>query len=94
MHVVVRHYSGEGSSELFNLMEQRTEDIKELISGVPGFVHYSAVRGNGGGTTVTVCQDKDGTDESTRRAKTWISENLDTAITPPTIDEGDTVIEF
>jgi hypothetical protein len=64
MHVVTRSYSGQGSSELFDLPAQREEDVKELISGVPGFVSYAAFRSKGDGATVTVCRDKTGTDES------------------------------
>ena len=31
---------------------------------------------------------------SQRGAPPWIKENLDTAISPPEISEGDTIIEF
>ena len=44
MYVVVRRYSGQGAAELFDLLGQREEDVKELISGVPGFVSYAAFR--------------------------------------------------
>jgi hypothetical protein len=94
MHVVVRSYSGEAASGLFDLMEQREQDITNLISGVPGFVSYAAFRSGGGGTTVTVCQDKAGTDESSRRAAEWIKENLSATDSPPTITEGATVLQF
>lgn len=62
--------------------------------GVPGFVSYAAFRSNGGGATVTVCQDKAGTDESSRRAAGWVKENVSTTVEPPAITEGDTVLEF
>ena len=42
MHVVIRSYSGQGASELFDLLGQREEDVKALIAGVPGFVSYAA----------------------------------------------------
>jgi hypothetical protein len=45
--------------------------VKDLIGGVPGFASYAAFRGGEGGMTVTVCQDKAGTDESSRRAAEW-----------------------
>jgi len=32
--------------------------------------------------TVTVCQDKTGTDESSRRAAEWVKENVSTAGNP------------
>jgi hypothetical protein len=44
MQVVVRTYSGQGEAELSDAMEQREEDVKEVISGVPGFVSYAAFR--------------------------------------------------
>jgi hypothetical protein len=94
MYVVVRSYSGQGASELFDLLGQRESEIKDLIGGVPGFVSYAAFRSGDGGMTVTVCQDKDGTDESSRRAAEWVKENLSTAADPPTITEGDTVLQF
>jgi hypothetical protein len=94
MHVVIRSYSGQGASELFDLLEQREDDVKALISGVPGFVSYAAFRSTGGGATVTVCQDKDGTDESSRRAAEWVKENVSTSVDAPAITEGDTVLKF
>jgi hypothetical protein len=94
MHVVLRSYSGQGASELFDLLRQREEDVKTLITGVPGFVSYAAFRTDGGGATVTVCQDKTGTDESSRRAAEWVKENVNTTVDPPAITEGDTVLQF
>ena len=95
MYVVVRSYSGQGVSELFDLIEQSEEEIRELISGVPGFVSYAAFRSGDGGTTVTVCQDKAGTDESSNRAAAWIKENASgTAVSPPEITEGSTILQF
>ncbi len=95
MYVVVRAYSGQGASELFDLIEQSETEIRELISGVPGFVSYAAFRSGDGGTTVTVCQDKAGTDESSNRAAAWIKENASgTAVSPPEITEGSTILQF
>ena len=94
MYVVVRSYSEQGASALFDLLGQREEDVKALISGVPGFVSYAAFRSGGGGMTVTVCQDKAGTDESSRRAAEWVKENVSTTVDPPAITEGGTVLQF
>jgi hypothetical protein len=94
MYVVIRTYSGQGASELFDLLGQREDDVKALISGVPGFVNYSAVRSGDGGVTVTVCEDKAGTDESSRRAAEWVGENVTTTTDPPVITEGDAVLQF
>jgi restriction endonuclease Mrr len=94
MHAVVRSYSGEGASELFDQLEQRNDEIKDLIGGVPGFVSYTACRTGDGGVTVTVCQDKTGTDESSRRAAEWVKENIRAMASPPEIAEGSTVAHF
>ena len=94
MYAVVRSYSGQGASELFDLLPQREEEVKALISGVPGFSSYAAVRSGDGGVTVTICEDKDGTDDSSRRAAEWVKENASTTVNPPTITEGSTVLQF
>jgi hypothetical protein len=94
MFVIVRSYSGQGAAELFDLLGQRQDEIKDLIGGVPGFVSYAAFRTGDGGVTVTVCQDKAGTDESSRRAAEWVKENVSADISAPAITEGETVLHF
>jgi hypothetical protein len=94
MYAVVRSYSGQSASELFDLLGQREEDVKSLIGGVPGFVSYAAFHSGDGGVTVTVCEDKAGTDESSRRAAEWVKENVSTTGNPPVITEGSTVLQF
>jgi hypothetical protein len=92
MYVVVRTYSGTGASELFDLIAERHDDVGSLIGGVPGFVSYNAFRHGDGGVTVTVCEDKEGTDESSMRAANWVKENSDTDVGPPAIAQGETVV--
>jgi hypothetical protein len=94
MYAVVRSYSGQGASELFDQLEQKNDEVKDLIGGVPGFVSYTAFRTGEGGITVTVCQDKTGTDESTRRAAEWVKENIGATADPPVTTEGSTVVNF
>jgi hypothetical protein len=94
MHAVIRTYSGEGTSELFEALGQNEEDVKELITGVPGFISYAAFMVDDTGVTVTVCEEKEGTDESSKRAAEWVKENVDTKVDPPTLTEGDTVLQF
>jgi len=62
--------------ELFEQLEQRNDEVKDLIGGFPGFVSCTAFRSSDGGVTVTVCQDKNGRDESSRRAAEWVNENI------------------
>jgi hypothetical protein len=94
MYVTIRTYSGQGASELFDALAERNDDVKALITTVPGFVSYEAFRSNGGGQTVTVSEDKAGTDESSRRAAEWVSENISVTVDPPTVTEGSAVLHF
>jgi hypothetical protein len=94
MYAVIRNYSGQGASELFDLLAQREDEVRDLIGGVPGFVTYAAFRHEGGGSTVTVCQEKEGTDESSRRAADWVQQNVNATVEPPAITEGSTILQF
>ena len=94
MYVVTRSYSGQGASALFDALAEREDDVKALIGTVPGFISYVAFRNDGSGQTVTVCQDKAGTDESSRRAAEWVKENIGVSVDPPTVAEGSTVLHF
>ena len=94
MYVVVRRYSG--AAALVDAMVPRSQEVRDLISTVPGFKAYYAVdAGNGAVTTITVCDSKDGTDESIRRAADWVGKNVPGAsISPPEISQGEAYINF
>jgi hypothetical protein len=94
MHTVIRQYSGQGASQLFDVLESKKDEVERLIRGVAGFVSYTLLRTSDGGITVTVCQDKAGTDESVRVAADWVKQNATVATAPPVISEGNTVLHF
>jgi restriction endonuclease Mrr len=75
MHAVVRTFSGAGAKRLFDLIEQRKAEVEAATRSVAGLVSYTMARTGDGGVTVTVCQDKAGTDESMRVARGWIEKN-------------------
>ena len=75
MQVVIRKYSGKGSTELFDVLEKRKAEIEPLIRAVPGFVSYTLARSSAGGYSVTVCQDQAGIDESVRVARDFIAKH-------------------
>ena len=89
MHAVVRTYSGKGAKELMDVLEKSKAEVEGLIRAVQGFVSFALVRTASGGFSVSVFQDRAGSDESVRMAREWIAKNaanLGTA--PPTISEG------
>ena len=95
MHAVVRNYSGAGAKELFDLLEARKGEVESLIRSVTGFVAYSLIRTGEGGISVTVCQDKAGTDESLQVARNWIQENAaDLDTTAPSVSEGSVIVQL
>jgi len=95
MHAVVRNYSGAGAKELFDLLDQRKAEVEDLIRSVSGFVAYTLIQTDDGGVTVTVCQDKAGTDESLKVARDWIQENAsDLGTSPPVVSEGSVVLQL
>ncbi len=92
MYAVIRNYSG--ASQIFDQLESKKDDVERVIRGVPGLVSYTLLRTTDGGVSVTVCQDKAGTDESVRVAAEWIKENITGATNPPTISEGNTILQL
>ena len=94
MNAVIRHYRG--NSQLFDELERRTDEVEKLIRGVSGFVSYYLVRTeDGGGFTVSVFEDKTGTDESIRVAADWVRQNVPQAAgSPPEVIEGRVVLHM
>lgn len=95
MHAVIRTYSGKGATELFDLLEKRKADVEGLMRPIQGFVSYHLVRTAGGGTSVTVCQNKSGTDESVRSAREWIAANASgIRADDPLVSEGPVIVHL
>jgi hypothetical protein len=95
MDVVVRTYSGKGSKELFSFLEAHKADVEKLMRSVKGFESYTLARSSDseGGLSMTVCQDKAGTEESVRLAKEWISKNAaDISVDAPKVSVGSIII--
>ena len=93
MHAVIRRYRG--ASALNDLLAQRSQDVEQLLSDIPGFVAYYAIRDGDELATVTVCQDQAGTEESSRRAGEWVRRNLTGgSVAAPEITEGEAFIQF
>ena len=91
MHGVVRRYRG--ASALADAMASRSQEVRDIIGAVPGFVAYYAVRSGDELATITVCDDRAGTQESSRRAAEWVRQNVPgTAVTPEVV-EGEVFVQ-
>lgn len=95
MYAVVRTYEGAGAKDLFDLFTARRDDIDATIRTVPGFESYILLKTETGGLSVTVCQDKEGAEESSRVGKAWVAENAGNLSTPiPRIDAGEVILKI
>ena len=95
MDVVVRTYTGKGSKELFSLLEKHKTDVEKLMRTVKGFESYTLARSSSGegGLSMTVCQDKAGTEDSGRIAKDWLSKNAaNISMDAPKVSAGSIII--
>ena len=91
-YVVIRNY--EDATALFDGLAQREDDIRRLITGIPGFIDFNLVRTDGGGFSVSVFDDRKGADESVQVARDFVRENFaDVGVTPQII-EGEAIISF
>ncbi|HZD90624.1 MAG TPA: hypothetical protein VE224_11020 [Pseudolabrys sp.] len=94
MHAVLRSYSGEGARQLFDVLEQNKTEIERLARSIAGFVSFTLVRTDGGGLTLSVYQDKAGTDESIQVARSWIMKHAgNTGAHPPAVMEGEVILQ-
>jgi hypothetical protein len=94
MHSVIRTYSGKGAKELMDVLEKNKAEVEKLIRAVQGFVSFSLVRTASGGFSVSVFQDKAGTDESVHVAREWIARNAaNLGAAPPAISEGTVILQ-
>ena len=95
MHAVIRRWTG--AAQLIEEMERRSQDVESVIATTPGFIAYYAVRSADTLVSVTLCQDRESTEQTTERAKQWVRDNLPAdAVSggPPEIIEGNAFISF
>lgn len=93
MYIVVRTWDDAGA--IADAMLERTQEVKDLLKAVPGFHAYYATRDGGSLTSVTICDSREGTQESTKRATEWVKKNVSSAMSSaPTISEGETFINI
>ena len=92
MYITVRRY--ENASALAEAMVPGKGEINDLMSGIPGFVSYYATRDGDTMTSITICSDKAGCDESTRLAGIWVKENVKSLPDAPEVSGGPVFINF
>ena len=89
-HVVVRLFSEPVPARI----RESEADIRELMSGVPGFRMYSVIDTGTGGVSIIVGDDKASTDELGRRMRDWVQAKVGEAPRNPQVIEGEGVFRF
>lgn len=93
MYTVIRHYTG--SPGLAQELQKHSKAIETEIISIPGFIAYYFIRTDDGFASVTVCENRAGCDESTKRAANWLRQNLpDLKIGAPQVIAGDLAFKF
>jgi hypothetical protein len=73
MFAAIRTY---GVTDIEELSELVKDGFLPIVESVPGFVAYYVVdAGDGVASSITICEDKTGVDESTSRAAEWVEEH-------------------
>ena len=89
MHAMCRVYTGQGAVALFDLMQERVDEVEKIMRSIQGFIGYTLVRTADGFASFTVCEDKAGTDEGAAKAREWVIANAsDLNAGAPEVTEG------
>jgi len=91
MWASVRRY--EGNPELADRLASRSDEVKALMSEVPGIVSYYLIHDGSDTVSVTVAQDQAGVDRSNEVAAQWLREHAaDVPSSSPHITEGEVLV--
>jgi hypothetical protein len=91
MFATIRRY--DGVTNPAEAARRVREGWLPIISSIPGFVsYYWADAGGGVMISTSLFKDKEGADESNRRAKDWVAENIASLLPNPAQITAGTVV--
>ncbi len=93
MHTVLRIYTGmPGVAPRFVAARA---DLEKVLKAIPGFAGYRLIATADGIATVTICETKEGCDQSVEAAAAWIKTHMpELAPKPPQVIVGESLISF
>jgi hypothetical protein len=93
MYAVIRAYTG--NSDLADTLAEHEQEIRQVIGGINGFKAYYLLKLAEGTSTISVFEDQQGAEESSRAAAEWLAENLpDLNVASPYVTAGDVLLGF
>lgn len=93
MHLAIRRYRFEPGN-LDAIVERAQTGFVPILAGAPGFLAFYIVdAGDGVGLSISVFENEEGAEASTRMAASWVRENLAPLLPePPTVTEGEVLV--
>lgn len=92
MYAVIRSYTTSDGAEVRRRVEQ---EFIPMMGDLPGLIAYYIVdRDEGKLSSITICEDRSGVEESTARAADWVRDRLSSLITAgPEVMMGEVTVE-
>ena len=92
MYAVIRSYTTTDAEEIRRRVE---EEFIPIVGDIPGLISYYIVDGGDGRlSSITICEDRSGIEESTQRAADWVHDRLSSLITSgPEVMMGEVTFE-
>lgn len=92
MYAVIRTYTFSDTGEVRRLVE---EEFIPIVGEIPGLISYYLVEGEEGRlSSVTICEEPRGVEESTERAADWVRDRLSSLlISGPEVMMGEVTFE-
>ncbi|MEY4374283.1 MAG: hypothetical protein RL760_449 [Candidatus Eisenbacteria bacterium] len=93
MYTIIQSY--QGAPMFADELKRKADAIEKDMGSVPGFIAYYMIKTTNGATSVTVCDDRKGCDECSRRLTSWLKTNLPgLRFSPPQFIEGELAFRF
>lgn len=93
MHAVIRAYTG--NSELADALVEHEDEVRQVIGGISGFKGYYVLKLAEGTSTVSLFENEEGAEESSRAAAAWLREKLPAMnVQAPYVTAGEVVLGF
>jgi hypothetical protein len=93
MYAVIRAYAG--NAKLADKLVEHEGDVRQVIGGIEGFKAYYLLKLAEGTSTISVFENEEGAEESSRAAATWLAENLPGLnVAAPYVTAGEVLLAF
>jgi hypothetical protein len=90
MHATVRWYN---DPDVAGRLQERSDDVRSIISGIAGFRAYHLIRSDAGTISVSIFDEESSAKESNEAAASWLRENMPD-VSASNVVGGEVVLSF